>query len=194
MVWIIIESWRLWLLRLSMSSLHSTFSSRTCTFSLSRLDLRWNVSSSFNWSVSCQIHSAIFSLSFVLNNWSALVSNKLAIRPVAPSQFGEHTHSLVTYLESTYSWYLSKIWTRFVIILNEIVVQIVMKVVLWNLILHDDGIWNPINNCSSLLLEEFSILSFVMTRIPPMSFAVLTSFYNKNYLILVLHSILSFKT
>ena len=77
---------------------------------------------------------------------------------------------------------MSEIWARFIIILNEIVIKIIMKIALGDLILHDDGIWNAVNNCSSLLFEELDILGLVKACVPGVCLTILTSFNNEDYL------------
>ena len=51
-----------------------------------------------------------------------------------------------------------------------------MEVILWNLILHDDCVWNSVNDGSSLFLEEFDVFVFIETSIPSVSLAILSAF------------------
>jgi len=48
-----------------------------------------------------------------------------------------------------------------------------MKIVLWNLVLHDDCIWNSVDDGGRLFLEEFNIFGFIETSVPGVSLAIL---------------------
>lgn len=58
-----------------------------------------------------------------------------------------------------------------------------MKIALWNLVLHDDCIWNSINNGSCDALEEVNVLGLVKARVPCVSLAILSALDNEHYLI-----------
>ena len=62
-----------------------------------------------------------------------------------------------------------------------------MQVVFRNLVLHYDGVRDPIYDRSCLLFKELGVLGFVVPSVPSVSFAVLTRLNYKNYLVLVLH-------
>ena len=48
-----------------------------------------------------------------------------------------------------------------------------MKIVLWNLVLHYDGIGNSVDDGSRLFLEEFNIFGFIEASVPGVRLAIL---------------------
>jgi|TARA_B110000285_G_C15124223_1_gene619138 hypothetical protein len=119
-----------------------------------------------------------------LHNKHAFVRNKLTIWPISSLEFGENQHALVADLKTSSSWNLLEVWSLLIIVGDEIVVEVKRKILLWNLIFHDHGIWNSIDDCSSNLLEEFDVLSLVMAGVPTVVFAVLASFNYKDNVVL----------
>jgi len=47
------------------------------------------------------------------------------------------------------------------------------------LVLHDDGVWDAVNDGSSLPLEELNVLCLVVTGAPGVLLAILAAFYDK---------------
>ena len=89
-IWHLIESTWLWLILLDLLTLHTTFSSRTGSLSISLFDLWRHISTTLNWRVSSQIHGAILALSLNLYNCRTLISNKSTVGPVSALKFREN--------------------------------------------------------------------------------------------------------
>jgi hypothetical protein len=138
----------------------------------------------FHWGISSQVLGAIHSVVVILHNKHAFVRNKLTIWPISSLELGENKHALVADLKSSNSWNLLEVWSLLIIVWHEIVVEVKRQILLWNLIFHDHGIWNSIDDCSSNLLEEFDVLSLVMAGVPSVVFAVLASFNYKDNVVL----------
>jgi hypothetical protein len=70
--------------------------------------------------------------------------------------------------------------------LDEIIVEIKMKVILGDLIFHNDGIWDTIDDGCCLLFKELDIFGFIVTSVPGVSFTILTAL-DDEYNLLALH-------
>lgn len=116
----------------------------------------------------------------VLDGHVALVCHELAIRPVTSLELGEYEHSLVADFKSSSPWHLLEIRSVFVIVRDEIVIEIERKIRFWDLIFHDHSVGDLLDDCAGDLLEVFLILGFVVARVPTVLLAVLAGFNNKN--------------
>ena len=114
-----------------------------------------------------------------LNTCRTFVSNKSTVWPVTALELRENQHAFVADLKGVDSGNLCIVWASFIVILNEIIVQIVMEIILWNLVLHNDCVGNSVNNGGRLLFEEFNIFVFVEASIPSMSLAVFGALDNE---------------
>jgi len=82
-----------------------------------------------------------------------------------------------------------EVWSHLIIVWDKIVVDVIRKILLWNLVFHDHSIWNSIDDCSSNLLEELDVLSLVMAGVPSVLFAVLASLNYKDNIVLIAVSV-----
>lgn len=156
--------------------LHSTLSTRTCSLSSSVLGLRLSVTTILGWSISRQIHGAVSAVCFFLDDSSAFVSDEFAVGPVPSLHLGEYAHSFVAHLEGTDAGHLLEVRASLVIVLDQVVVKVEVKVRLWNLVLHHDGVGNPVDDGSGLPLEKFDVLGLIVASAPSMFLAVLATF------------------
>ena len=141
---------------------------------------RLSKSTSFERCVSCKILSAIVSLRFFLDNHVAFISYKLTIRPISSFEFGKYKQSFIADFKSSCSRDLLVVWAGFVIILNEVIVDVIIKILFWDLIFHNHSTWNTINNALSDFLEKLLILGFIVPCVPSVLLAILASFYYEN--------------
>jgi hypothetical protein len=137
-------------------------------------------STSFERCVSSKIFSAIVSLRFFLDNHVAFISYKLTIRPISSFEFGKYKQSFIADFKSSCSRDLLVVWAGFVIILNEVIVDVIIKILFWDLIFHNHSTWNTINNALSDFLEKLLILGFIVPCVPSVLLAILASFYYEN--------------
>lgn len=89
-IWHLIKSTWLRLILLDLLTLHTAFSSRTSSLSISLFNLRRHVSTTLNWRVSGQIHGAILALCLNLYNCRTFVCNKSTVWPVTALEFREN--------------------------------------------------------------------------------------------------------
>jgi len=61
---------------------------------------------------------------------------------------------------------LLEVWAGFIIILDQVVIEIKVEIVLRNLVLHNHCIWNALNDSSSLFLEEFRVFCLIESGVP----------------------------
>lgn len=155
--------------------IHSTLSAWTWFPTTSWLSRWLNISSIFRGRISRQIHRAISALWLFLEDSSALVSNKLAVRPVATLHLGEDAHALVAHFKCSDSGNLLEVRASFILVLDQVVVEIKVEVRFRNLVLHHNGVWNSFDDGSSLSLEELNVFSFVVPRAPGVFFAILAA-------------------
>lgn len=179
---LLVEGTGLWSL---ISSLHATLPARAGTLSISSLGLRLDKASSFDRSVSRQIHCTVSASGLLVDDGSAFIGDKFYVGPVPTLQFGEHKHSLVTDFECPYPRYLLEVRACLIVILDQVVVQIKMQVIFGDLIFHYNSIGNIFNDCSSLFLEKVNVLAIVKTRVPRVLLGILTALDDKDNLFTV---------
>jgi len=181
-IWNLVKCRRIWHLCLTWL-IHSTLSSWASSWS--SFCLRLNKTSTLDWCISRQEHGAISTLRFLSDHASTLVSNKLCIWPVTTFQLWENEHSFIADFECPNARNLLIVRTSFIIILNKIVVQIKVKVGFGNLILHDHGIWNSLNDCSRLSLEKLDVFCLIKPGVPCMLLGILATLDYKHRLFLL---------
>ena len=140
-------------------------------------------STTFNWTLSGEILGTILAFQVILNSQIALFSNQLAVGPITSLELWEYEHSFIRDFERSSPWNLLKVWRIFVIIWDEIVVNVKRKILLWDLIFHDHSVWNLLDDARSNLLEKFLVLWLVVTSVPVVILAVLAGLYYENYIL-----------
>jgi hypothetical protein len=161
---------------------HSALSARTrlLELALGPLVVSISVTALLERYGSSQVLRAVFSLALILNDHHAFISNELTIWPVAALELGEDAHAFVAHLESASPWNLLEERGVRVLVGHQVVVDIEWKILLRDLILHDHGVGDSINDASSNFLEKLKVLGLVMAGVPAVLFAVLTKLDNKN--------------
>jgi hypothetical protein len=76
--------------------------------------------------------------------------------------------------------------TGLILVLDQVVVQIEVEILLWNLILHDHGVGNSVNNGGCLSLEEVNVLGLVQASVPCVLRNILAALDNE-YRLFCLH-------
>jgi len=106
-----------------------------------------------------------------------LVGDEVAVWPVSTLKFRENEESLIANFESSDSWDLLEIWSVLIFIWHQIVIKIKWQVRLGDLVFHDDGVWNPIDDGGSDSLKEVIVLGLIMASMPSVLMTVLSAFY-----------------
>ena len=126
----------------------------------------------------------ISALRLVLHYSGTLIADKLSIGPVSALELREYEHTLEADLKRPRSGLLLVVADAIVFIRNQIVVQIKIKILLRDLVFHNDSVGHFLQNGVSCSLEEVLVLGFVVARIPAMLLALFAGFYYKHSLIL----------
>lgn len=106
-----------------------------------------------------------------------LVGDEVAVWPVSTLKLRENEESLVADLESSDSWDLLEIWRVLIFVWHQIVIKIKWQVRLGDLILHDNGVWDSIDDGGSDSLKEVIVLGLIMASMPSVLMTVLSAFY-----------------
>ena len=104
-----------------------------------------------------------------------LVRHQLAVWPVAAIELREDEHPLVAYLERSGPWHLLEVRRVFIIVRHKVVIEVVVDVTLGDLVLHDHGVRDAVDDAGSDLLEELDVLGLVVSCVPPVLVAVLAA-------------------
>lgn len=140
---------------------------------------RFDETSTLQWSISSQKLGVVVTILLSMDDSLTFVGDKVAVWPVSTLKLGENKETFVADFESSDSWDLLEIWSVLIFIWNQIVVKIEWQVGLGDLVLHDDGIWDSIDDSSGDSLEEIVVLGLIMTSMPSVLMTVLSAFNNE---------------